>query len=227
MAVQRLPWLVARVTETWQETATARSIAFDVPGWPGHAAGQHLDLRVTAEDGYRAQRGYSIAAPADGTRIVLTVQRITDGEVSPYLVDDLAEDEAAGDRVIGEHPAGLRERPRLDDRVDEQVAVAHVGEIENLAGEVGDPGAMGEDVTDRDLLLAVAAVLGDVLADRSVDLEQAALASGFLAPGSRLRERWRRLFSRVPALEREEVNIVRGLLKALMPPKPGRHEPRE
>ena len=58
-------------------------------------------------------------------------------------------------------------------------------------------------------------------------LEEAALASGFMTPASRLRERWRRLFSRVPALEREEVNIVRGLLKALMTPKHGRHEPRE
>lgn len=88
--VRRLSWLVARVEETWEETATSRTIVFDVPGWTGHLAGQHIDMRLTAEDGYSTQRSYSIAAPADGTRLVLTVQRIQDGEVSPYLVDELA-----------------------------------------------------------------------------------------------------------------------------------------
>jgi ferredoxin-NADP reductase len=77
------------------ETATARTIVIDVPGWPGHLAGQHVDVRLTAEDGYSTERSYSIAsAPADGQAdppvVELTVQRLADGEVSPYLTQTLA-----------------------------------------------------------------------------------------------------------------------------------------
>ena len=76
--------------EVIAETPRVRSLALSVPGWPGHRAGQHVDVRLTAEDGYRAERSYSIAsAPEDGERLVLTVERIDDGEVSPYLVDEL------------------------------------------------------------------------------------------------------------------------------------------
>jgi len=75
--------------ELVDETAGARSIVLDLDGWPGHRAGQHVDVRLTAEDGYEAQRSYSIAsAPEDGY-LVLTVERLEDGEVSPYLVDEL------------------------------------------------------------------------------------------------------------------------------------------
>jgi ferredoxin-NADP reductase len=81
----RLNWLVATVAEARQETATARTLVLDVPGWPGHLAGQHVDIRLTADDGYSAERSYSIASAPDGTRLELTVQRIADGEVSPYL----------------------------------------------------------------------------------------------------------------------------------------------
>ena len=74
--------------ETIRETPSATTLIFDVPGWPGHRAGQHADIRLTAEDGYRAQRSYSIAsAPEDGYAAI-TVERLDDGEVSPYLVDD-------------------------------------------------------------------------------------------------------------------------------------------
>ncbi|OLF08153.1 oxidoreductase [Actinophytocola xinjiangensis] len=83
----RVRWLVGTVHSVRSETATARSIVLDVPGWPGHLAGQHVDLRLTAPDGYQAVRSYSLAAPADGQRVELTVQLIEDGEVSPYLVD--------------------------------------------------------------------------------------------------------------------------------------------
>jgi len=77
------------VIELVDETARARSIVLDVPDWPGHRAGQHVDVRLTAEDGYQAQRSYSIAsAPGDGT-VVLTVELLEDGEVSPYLVEEL------------------------------------------------------------------------------------------------------------------------------------------
>jgi ferredoxin-NADP reductase len=85
----RLTWQVASVVELVEETARAKSIVLDVPGWAGHKAGQHVDVRLTAEDGYQAQRSYSIAsAPEDGY-LVLTVERLEDGEVSPYLVDEL------------------------------------------------------------------------------------------------------------------------------------------
>ena len=80
-------WHVAAVREIVEESERARTLVFDVPEWPGHRAGQHVDVRLTAPDGYQAQRSYSIAsAPEQGT-VSLTVERITDGEVSPYLVD--------------------------------------------------------------------------------------------------------------------------------------------
>jgi ferredoxin-NADP reductase len=85
-----LPWLIATVAELRSETATAKTIAFDVPEWRGHLAGQHIDLRLTAEDGYVAQRSFSLASPAgEGTTIETTVQRVEEGEVSPFLVDEL------------------------------------------------------------------------------------------------------------------------------------------
>ena len=81
----RLIWLVATVKETRDETATARTLTLDVPGWPGHLAGQHVTAKLTAEDGYSTQRDYSIASPPGPDRFEVTVQRLADGEVSPYL----------------------------------------------------------------------------------------------------------------------------------------------
>jgi ferredoxin-NADP reductase len=84
----RLTWQIATVEEIVQETAGARTIVLDVPDWPGHRAGQHLDVRLTAEDGYRAEREYSIAS-APGEPVAITVERLDGGEVSPYLADEL------------------------------------------------------------------------------------------------------------------------------------------
>jgi ferredoxin-NADP reductase len=86
---------VGTVAATRDETTTARTIVLDVPGWPGHLAGQHVDVRLTAGDGYSTERSYSIAsAPPDGQAdppvVELTVQRLADGEVSPYLTQTLA-----------------------------------------------------------------------------------------------------------------------------------------
>jgi ferredoxin-NADP reductase len=81
----KLQWRVARVVDSTPETESARTIALAVPGWGGHLAGQHIDLKLTAEDGYSAQRSYSLSRPTDGERIELTVQQVEDGEVSPYL----------------------------------------------------------------------------------------------------------------------------------------------
>ena len=86
----RLTWLVGTVAAIREETPTARTVVLDVPGWPGHQAGQHVDVRLTAPDGYSAQRSYSIASPPGGTGLELTVQRLADGEVSPYLTEVLA-----------------------------------------------------------------------------------------------------------------------------------------
>ena len=78
-------WLLATVAETFPETARTTTLRLDVPVWSGHRAGQHVDVRLTAEDGYQAQRSYSIASAPGADRLELTVVRIDDGEVSPYL----------------------------------------------------------------------------------------------------------------------------------------------
>ncbi|GAA4212484.1 ferredoxin reductase [Actinocatenispora rupis] len=100
--VRRLAWRVATLVDGTPETASARTMTFHVPDWPGHLAGQHVDLRLTAEDGYQAQRSYSLAAPADADRITLTIQRVPDGEVSPYLTDTMK----PGDPVEVRGPVG-------------------------------------------------------------------------------------------------------------------------
>ncbi len=82
-------WREARLVAVRDETPTARTLRFTVPGWPGHLAGQHIDLRLTAEDGYTAQRSYSLSAPQNGEEIEITVQLVADGEVSPYLARDI------------------------------------------------------------------------------------------------------------------------------------------
>jgi ferredoxin-NADP reductase len=82
----KLQWRVARVVNSTPETESARTIGLAVPGWGGHLPGQHIDLKLTAEDGYSAQRSYSLSRPVDGERIELTVQQVDDGEVSPYLM---------------------------------------------------------------------------------------------------------------------------------------------
>jgi ferredoxin-NADP reductase len=80
-------WKAAIVSDVVRETPTAATLVLDVPGWPGHRAGQHVDLRLTAEDGYTAQRSYSVSS-APGDPPAVTVERLDDGEVSPYLVDE-------------------------------------------------------------------------------------------------------------------------------------------
>jgi ferredoxin-NADP reductase len=85
----RLSWQQASVVELVDETPRVRSIVLEPPDWPGHRAGQHVDVRLTAEDGYQAQRSYSIASAPEDEHLVLTVERIDDGEVSPYLAEEL------------------------------------------------------------------------------------------------------------------------------------------
>jgi ferredoxin-NADP reductase len=93
---------VGTLTSVHDETETARTLVLNVPDWPGHEAGQHIDIRLTAPDGYRAQRSYSLAAPANGDRLELTVQHVDDGEVSDYLTKTYA----VGDPVEVRGPVG-------------------------------------------------------------------------------------------------------------------------
>jgi ferredoxin-NADP reductase len=90
-AVQRrLSWRVGEVAELIDETPRVRSLVMTVPDWPGHLAGQHVDVRLTADDGYQTQRSYSIASPPDlAGRVAVTVERIDDGEVSPFLAGEV------------------------------------------------------------------------------------------------------------------------------------------
>jgi ferredoxin-NADP reductase len=104
VAVQprRLLWRLANVIEVVAETPRTKSLVLEVPGWEGHKAGQHVDVRLTAPDGYQAQRSYSIASAPEDERLVLTVERLDDGEVSPYLTDVLM----AGDKLELRGPIG-------------------------------------------------------------------------------------------------------------------------
>jgi ferredoxin-NADP reductase len=86
----RLSWHVATLIERRAETKTASTLVLDVPGWPGHDAGQHVDVRLRAADGYTAVRSYSIASAPNGERLELSIELMPDGEVSPYLVQTIA-----------------------------------------------------------------------------------------------------------------------------------------
>jgi hypothetical protein len=99
---RRLAWRQAEVVERVAETRRATTLVLDVPDWPGHSAGQHVDVRLTAEDGYQAQRSYSIASPPEVSRLALTVERLEGGEVSPWLVDEAR----PGDRFELRGPIG-------------------------------------------------------------------------------------------------------------------------
>ena len=98
----RLSWTLAEVVDLIDETSKVRSIVLDVPEWPGHRAGQHVDVRLTAEDGYQAQRSYSIASAPEDERLALTVEGLPDGEVSSYLVGELR----VGDKLELRGPVG-------------------------------------------------------------------------------------------------------------------------
>jgi ferredoxin-NADP reductase len=99
---QQFKWQLGKVLEIRQETPKVKSLILEVPDWTPHRAGQHVDVRLMAEDGYQAQRSYSIASPPEDTYPMLTVERIEDGEVSPYLTGELS----VGDRIALRGPVG-------------------------------------------------------------------------------------------------------------------------
>jgi len=99
----RLTWQLGEVVATQPETARTKSITLTVPNWREHRAGQHVDVRLTAEDGYQAERSYSIASPPEqAPRVTLTVERLDDGEASPYLTEELR----IGDKLELRGPIG-------------------------------------------------------------------------------------------------------------------------
>jgi ferredoxin-NADP reductase len=102
IAPDRLAWRLATVREIVPEAGRAKSLVLDVPEWEGHRPGHHLDVRLTAEDGYQAQRSFSIASPPEQEAVTLTVEEIADGEVSPYLVNDVV----VGDELEVRGPVG-------------------------------------------------------------------------------------------------------------------------
>ncbi len=101
-ALTPVRWQLADVSELFEETPQVKTIVLDAPDWPGHRAGQHLDVRLTAEDGYQAQRSYSIASAPEDERLAITVERLEDGEVSPYLAEELR----VGDKLELRGPVG-------------------------------------------------------------------------------------------------------------------------
>jgi ferredoxin-NADP reductase len=98
----RIAWRLATVIDVVPETPRTRTLVLDVPEWPGHRAGQHVDVRLTAEDGYQAERSYSIASAPEDSRLSLTVEQLKDGEVSPYLSEELR----SGDKLELRGPIG-------------------------------------------------------------------------------------------------------------------------
>jgi ferredoxin-NADP reductase len=101
-ATPRITWRLATVLDVVPETPRTRTLVLDVPGWPGHRAGQHVDVRLTAEDGYQAERSYSIASAPEASQLMLTVEQLKDGEVSAYLSEELR----AGDKLELRGPIG-------------------------------------------------------------------------------------------------------------------------
>jgi len=99
---RRLNWLIAKAADIAEETDRVRTVVLDCPGWTGHLPGQHIDIRLTAEDGYQAQRSYSISAPDDGEQVVITVELVDGGEISPFLIEDLR----VGDQIEIRGPIG-------------------------------------------------------------------------------------------------------------------------
>jgi ferredoxin-NADP reductase len=109
--VPRIRWQVATVRDLREETAETRTLVLDVPDWRGHLAGQHVDVRLTAEDGYQAERSYSIASAPESPSLELTVEHVPDGEVSTYFVEDLV----VGDRFEIRGPIGGHFTWRVED----------------------------------------------------------------------------------------------------------------
>jgi ferredoxin-NADP reductase len=151
-----LSWQLCGVAEVVEETPQVRSLVLDAPDWPGHLAGQHVDIRLTAEDGYQAQRSYSIASAPEEGRLALTVERLGDGEVSPYLTDVLV----AGDRLELRGPIGGYFVWDVDDG-GPVILVGGGSGVVPLMAMIRHRAAVGSDVPMR--LLYSVKTLGDLI----------------------------------------------------------------
>jgi ferredoxin-NADP reductase len=148
-ATERIVWREATVRDAVVETPRARTLVLDVPGWPGHRAGQHVDVRLTAEDGYTAQRSYSIASAPESETLELTVERLDDGEVSPFLVDEVR----VGDVLELRGPIGGWFTWRADDGGPLQLVAGGSG-LAPLIAMLRHRKAAGSDVPARLLVSA-------------------------------------------------------------------------
>ena len=151
-----LSWQLCDVAEIVDETPQVKSLVLDAPDWPGHLAGQHVDIRLTAEDGYQAQRSYSIASAPEEGRLALTVERLGDGEVSPYLTDVLV----AGDRLELRGPIGGYFVWDVDDG-GPVILVGGGSGVVPLMAMIRHRAAVGSDVPMR--LLYSVKTLGDLI----------------------------------------------------------------
>ena len=152
----RLTWLVAQVAETITETPRVRTLVLDVPGWSDHRAGQHVDVRLTAEDGYQAERSYSLAS-APGEAPAITVELLDDGEVSPYLVEIAGE----GDRFELRGPIGGYFVWQAETAAEPLLLVAGGSGVVPLMSMLRHRAAAGSDVPTR--LLYSSRTIGDVI----------------------------------------------------------------
>ena len=151
LTVARAPvvWRLARVRAVEEAAEAAVTIVLDVDDWPGHAAGQHVDVRLTAEDGYQAQRSYSIASAPEDPGLALTVERIDDGEVSPYLAGELRE----GDEFELRGPVGGHFTWRVQDGGPLLLVAGGSGFVP-LRAMLRHRAAQGSDVDSRLLVSA-------------------------------------------------------------------------
>jgi ferredoxin-NADP reductase len=156
LARRSIAWRVATAAELVEETPTAVTIVLDVPDWPGHVAGQHVDIRLTAPDGSQTQRSYSIASGPEEERLALTVERIDDGEVSPYLAGVLQ----VGDEIELRGPIGAHFSWRVDDG-GPLLLVGGGSGLVPLMSILRHRAARGSDVETS--LLVSARALGDLI----------------------------------------------------------------
>jgi len=180
LAPRRIAWRVGTVAELVEETAGAVTIVLDVPDWPGHVAGQHVDVRLTAPDGYQAQRSYSIASGPEDGRIALTVERLDDGEVSPYLAGVLE----SGDELELRGPIGSHFSWRVEDG-GPLLLVGGGSGLVPLMSMLRHRAARGSDVETR--LLVSARRLEDLI--YRAELETLAAGPGLAVHRTLTRER--------------------------------------
>jgi ferredoxin-NADP reductase len=199
LAPRAVTWRVATVAELVQETSQAVTIVLDLPDWPGHVAGQHVDIRLTAPDGYQAQRSYSIASGPEEGRLALTVERIDDGEVSPYLAGVLA----PGDELEFRGPIGAHFTWRVEDG-GPLLLVGGGSGLVPLMSMLRHRGARGSDVDTR--LLVSARTLDDLL-------YRAELTQG---PGLRIHRTLTR--ERPDGWDGYDRRVDRGMLEEVGPP---------